>query len=54
LVRGDPQPGSEVGARINGRVRHSDHRTIVLPDWHQVLMNTENQSAAMRYVAFVD
>ena len=39
---------------VRGRVRHADHKTIVLHDWHQVLMNTENQSAAMRHVAFLD
>lgn len=39
---------------VRGRIRHADHRTIVLNDWHQVLMNTETQSVAMRHVAFVD
>jgi hypothetical protein len=39
---------------VRGRVRHSDHRTIVLNGWHEVLMNTENQSIAMRNVAFID
>ncbi len=29
---------------VRGRVRHPDHKTIVLNGWHQVLMNTENQS----------
>ena len=37
-----------------GRVRHSDHATIVLHDWHQVLMNRENDAPAMRHVAFLD
>jgi hypothetical protein len=37
-----------------GRVRHPDHATIVLPDWHQVLMNRENDAPAMRHVAFLD
>ena len=37
-----------------GRVSHADHKTIVLKGWHFVHMNTENQSEAMRYVAFVD
>jgi hypothetical protein len=37
-----------------GRVRHADHRTITLHGWHRVLMNTENQSRAMRNVAFLD
>ena len=37
-----------------GRVRHSDHAAIVLHDWHQVLMNRENDAPAMRHVAFLD
>jgi len=37
-----------------GRVRHPDHATIELPDWHEVLMNTENRAAAMRFVAVID
>jgi hypothetical protein len=39
---------------VRGRVRHADHKTIVLTGWHQVLMNTETQSVAMRHVAFID
>jgi hypothetical protein len=39
---------------VRGRVRHLDHKTILLDGWHQVLMNTENQSIAMRHVAFID
>jgi len=42
------------GVYIRGRVRHADHKTIVLHGWHQVLMNTEAQSRAMRHVAFLD
>lgn len=42
------------GVYVRGRVRHADHKTIELRDWHQVLMNTETQSAAMRHVAFID
>jgi hypothetical protein len=42
----------EVYAR--GRVRHSDHRTIVLKSWHRVFMNTEAQSRAARSVVFLD
>lgn len=37
-----------------GRVRHPDHATIHLDGWHEVLMNTENESSAMRHVAFLD
>jgi len=39
---------------VRGRIRHADHKTIVLNDWHQVVMNTENESFAMRFVAFID
>lgn len=39
---------------VRGRIRHADHQTITLHDWHQVQMNTENQSQAMRNVAFLD
>ncbi|MHB0961360.1 MAG: hypothetical protein ACYC0X_22050 [Pirellulaceae bacterium] len=39
---------------VRGKVRHADHMTIVLDGWHQVLMNTETQSVAMRHVAFID
>ena len=42
------------GVFVRGRVRHSDHKTIVLSGWHQVLMNTETESIAMRHVAFID
>jgi hypothetical protein len=39
---------------VRGRVRHADHRTIVLHGWHQVVMNTETQALAMRDLAFLD
>ena len=39
---------------VKGRIRHADHATITLHGWHRVLMNTENQSKAMRNVAFLD
>ena len=39
---------------VRGRVRHPDHKTIILNGWHQVMMNTENESIAMRHVAFID
>ena len=39
---------------VKGRIRHPDHKTILLPGWHRVVMNTENQSRAMRNVAFLD
>jgi hypothetical protein len=37
-----------------GKVSHSDHATVVLPCWHLVAMNTENQSEAGRQVVFLD
>jgi hypothetical protein len=39
---------------VKGRVSHPDHKTIVLPCWHAVVMNTESQSVAMRWMAFID
>lgn len=39
---------------VTGRIRHADHKTIHLEGWHQVVMNTESQSVAMRHVAFLD
>ena len=39
---------------VRGRIRHADHKTIVLHGWHRVLMNTEGQARAMRNVAFLD
>jgi hypothetical protein len=45
---------SNPGVYVRGRVRHADHATITLHGWHQVLMNTEGQSKAMRNVAFLD
>ena len=42
------------GVYARGTVRHSDHATILLPIWHRVLMNTENQSRTMANVAFLD
>lgn len=39
---------------VRGKVRHADHKTIVLNGWHQVLMNTETDAEAMRHVKFID
>lgn len=41
-------------AYVRGWVQHTDHETIRLDPWHQVVMNTETQSRAMRHVAFLD
>lgn len=37
-----------------GKVRHPDHKTIVLDGWHRVLMNTENEAPGARAVVFLD
>jgi hypothetical protein len=37
-----------------GTVRHRDHATLHLADWHRVLMNTEQRAKAMRHVVFID
>ncbi|MGI9516110.1 MAG: hypothetical protein ACR2NP_03615 [Pirellulaceae bacterium] len=42
------------GVYVCGRIRHPDHATVNLHGWHQVIMNTESQSRAMRHVAFLD
>ena len=39
---------------VKGRVRHADHRTIVLDCWHRVLLNRETDAPAMEHVAFLD
>ncbi len=39
---------------VRGRIHHADHATIRLVGWHHVVMNTENESQAMRNVAFLD
>jgi len=39
---------------VKGKVRHPDHKTITLHDWHEVQMNTETQAKAMRHVVFLD
>jgi len=37
-----------------GYVRHPDHKTIILPCWHRVYMNTENNSKASDFSVFLD
>jgi len=39
---------------VKGTIEHADHKVLWLPYWHQVVMNTETQSSAMRDVAFLD
>jgi hypothetical protein len=45
---------ADAAVYAKGRVRHSDHATVILDCWHEVVMNTENQSRAMRHVRFLD
>jgi hypothetical protein len=44
----------DAGVYVRGRISHPDHATIVLLEWHRVLMNSEHQAAAARNVAFLD
>jgi hypothetical protein len=39
---------------VRGKISHPDHETVTLNGWHRVLMNTENRSKAMRFLAFLD
>ncbi len=39
---------------VRGEITHPDHKTICLEGWHRVLMNTENRSMALRFLAFLD
>lgn len=52
--RGDRRMVRDAEVFVRGRVRHPDHKTIALTGWHQVVMNTETQAAAMQHVAFLD
>jgi hypothetical protein len=42
------------GVYVKGRIRHADHATITLHEWHRVLLNTEGEAKAMQNVAFLD
>jgi hypothetical protein len=39
---------------VRGRVWHPEHKTIVLDEWHRVLMNTEREAPGARSVVFLD
>jgi len=39
---------------VRGRVWHPDHKTIVLNEWHRVMMNAEGQALGARTVVFLD
>jgi len=36
---------------VKGYIRHPDHKTIILPDWHRVYLNTETRG---RFNVFLD
>jgi hypothetical protein len=42
------------GVYARGTVRHPDHATITLHEWHRVWMNTENSTRQMANLAFLD
>jgi hypothetical protein len=39
---------------VRGRIRHPDHKTVMLNCWHRVEMNTEHKAWARRNVVFLD
>jgi hypothetical protein len=39
---------------VRGRIWHPDHKTILLNDWHRVLMNTEREAPGASMVVFLD
>ncbi|MCK9458271.1 MAG: hypothetical protein M0R80_01295 [Proteobacteria bacterium] len=39
---------------VRGKIRHSDHKTVLLDGWYRVLPNEETKARAMRHVAFLD
>lgn len=39
---------------VRGRITHPDHKTVVLREWHEVMMNTESQAVGMHHLAFLD
>jgi hypothetical protein len=53
-ARGWRQMVRDAHVFVKGAIRHPDHKTVWLALWHQVVMNTETQAAAMRHVAFLD
>lgn len=48
IMRRDPV------VHVRGKIRHPDHKTIDLRDWHRVEMNTETKAKAMEHVVFMD
>jgi hypothetical protein len=52
LEHGHPVRALDVFVR--GRVRHVDHKTLVLSDWHKVVRNTEPNAGRMAGIAWID
>lgn len=52
LEHGHPVRSFDVFAR--GRVRHVDHKTVVLAHWHKVVRNTEPNAGRMATIAWID
>jgi hypothetical protein len=44
------------GARVfaKGRITAADHATLILPTWHEVIPNTENEAPGRQSLAFLD
>ena len=36
------------GVYVKSRIRHANHATTTLRQWHRVLLNTEGESKAMK------
>ena len=45
---------ADASVYVRGRVSHSDHKTVVLNDWHRVVMNTERSALGAQAVVFLD
>jgi hypothetical protein len=41
-------------AYVKGKIRHPDHKTLVLRFWHRVVPNTESQTTSGQNLAFLD
>lgn len=52
--RGFRQMKRDATVYARGEITHRDHKTVYLMGWHRVLMNTENRSKAMSFLAFLD
>ncbi len=39
---------------VKGKIKHSDHATVLLKSWHEVMPNLENKARGFQHMAFVD